>query len=91
MVTAGGYVAGGVAELTEGDLEDMILRNFKAHVYAVKAFLPLMQRGASIVLTSSIGGAYAVWAKHLAYVTTKAALARPSKLSPRSWRRWGLE
>lgn len=39
LVVTGGYVAGGVEELSESELEDMISRNFKAHIHAVRAFL----------------------------------------------------
>ncbi|MFN3803893.1 MAG: SDR family NAD(P)-dependent oxidoreductase [Pyrobaculum sp.] len=76
VVTAGGYVSGSIDELREGELEDMLSRNLRAHLYAVKAFLPLMRQGSSIVLTSSIGGTYAVWPRHVAYVASKAALAK---------------
>ncbi|MEL9991246.1 MAG: SDR family oxidoreductase [Thermoproteus sp.] len=79
VVTAGGYVAGGVEELDESSLEDMLSRNLKAHLYAVKAFLPLMGRGSSIVLTAATGGTYALWRNHLAYVASKAALAKAAE------------
>ncbi|MEM1925264.1 MAG: SDR family oxidoreductase [Pyrobaculum sp.] len=52
----------------------MFAVNFKAHVNAVRAFLPLLAPRSSI--TSSIGGPYAVWRRHLAYLTSKAALAK---------------
>ena len=54
----------------------MFAVNFKAHVNAVRAFLPLLAPRSSIVLTSSVGGPYAVWRRHLAYLTSKAALAK---------------
>ena len=79
VVTAGGYAAGGVEEVGEAELEDMLARNLKAHIYAVKAFLPLMPPGSSIVLTSSIGGTYAAWPRHVAYVAAKAALAKATE------------
>ncbi|MEM4081998.1 MAG: SDR family oxidoreductase [Pyrobaculum sp.] len=52
----------------------MFAVNFKAHVNAVRAFLPLLAPRSSI--TSSVGGPYAVWRRHLAYLTSKAALAK---------------
>lgn len=79
VVTAGGYVQGEVAEMSEEDLDSMLSANLKAHIYAVKAFLPLFQKGSSIVLVSSIGGAFAAWRRHVAYVASKAALARAAE------------
>ena len=79
VVTAGGYVGGGVEELEPAQLEDMLARNLKAHIYAVKAFLPLMGEGSSVVLVSSVGGAYAAWPRHVAYVASKAALAKAAE------------
>lgn len=79
VVAAGGYVAGGVEELEPEQLEDMLARNLKAHLYAVKAFSKLMAEGSSVVLVSSIGGAYAAWPKHIAYVAAKAAVAKAAE------------
>ncbi len=75
VVTAGGWIGGGVEELDERSLEDMLSRNLKAHLYAVKAFLPLLAERSSVVLTSAVGGAYPLWLGNLAYTSSKAALA----------------
>ncbi len=79
VVTAGGYTSQPVEELGEAELEDMLNKNLKAHIYAVRAFLPLMGRGSSIVLISSVGGAYKAWPRHVAYVAAKAAAARAAE------------
>lgn len=75
VVTAGGYVRGGINEVTEADLEDMVAKNLKAHIWTVKAFLDLLEKGSSIVLVTSVGGPIRKWPRHIAYISTKAATA----------------
>jgi len=74
-VTAGGWTPGRLEETSEGDLEDMLSANLRAHLWTVKAFLKLMRPGSSIVLTSSIWGPFSRSPGALAYTASKAAAA----------------
>ena len=76
VVSAGGYVETPIEELGEEQLEEMVSLNLKAHVYSVKAALRYLREGSSVVLVSSMGGAYRVWPRHSAYLASKAAAAR---------------
>lgn len=76
VVSAGGYVTGSLEEMGPEDLDAMIDVNLKAHIFAVKAALAHLAEGASVVLISSVGGAFKAWKNHVAYVAAKAALAR---------------
>ncbi|MBP1449986.1 MAG: SDR family oxidoreductase, partial [Thermoproteus sp.] len=67
---------GPTAEMRPEDLDAMIDGNLKAHIFAVKAALAHLAEGASVVLISSVGGAFRAWKNHVAYVAAKAALAR---------------
>ncbi|MCY0889588.1 MAG: SDR family oxidoreductase [Pyrobaculum arsenaticum] len=79
VVTAGGYTSQPVEEVGEAELEDMLSKNLKAHIYAVRAFAPLLAPGSSVVLVSSVGGAYKAWPRHVAYVASKAAVAKAAE------------
>lgn len=74
-VIAGGWTPGRLEETSEGDLEDMLSANLRAHLWTVKAFLKLMRPGSSIVLTSSIWGPFSRSPGALAYTASKAAAA----------------
>ncbi|WP_052886101.1 SDR family oxidoreductase [Thermoproteus uzoniensis] len=77
VVTAGGYVEAPIDALDPAVLEEMLSRNLKAHLYAVRAAVRRLKPGSSIVLVTAVGGAYPAWLRNnAAYVSSKAALAR---------------
>ncbi|AET33315.1 SDR family NAD(P)-dependent oxidoreductase [Pyrobaculum ferrireducens] len=77
VVTAGGYAETPIEELDPSALEDLLSRNLKAHLYVVKAATKHLKPGSSIVLVTAVGGAYPAWLRrNVAYVASKAALAR---------------
>ena len=76
VVSAGGYAETPIHFLDTPLLVNMLELNFLSHMYVVKAALKHLGQGSSIVLVTSIGGAYAAWPRHVAYVSSKAATAR---------------
>ncbi|MFP3239142.1 MAG: SDR family oxidoreductase [Caldivirga sp.] len=75
VTVLGGYVEGGISEVSEDDIFNMVRVNLAAHLLTVKAAVPLMKRG-SIVMVTAIWGPYVNWPNHVAYVASKAALSR---------------
>ncbi|MGC9051825.1 SDR family NAD(P)-dependent oxidoreductase [Pyrobaculum sp.] len=77
VVTARGYAETPIEELEPSALEELLSRNLKAHLYVVKAAVRHLKPGSSIVLVTAVGGAYPAWLRrNVAYVASKAALAR---------------
>ncbi len=76
VVSAGGYAETPLQALETPLLMNMLELNFLSHLYVVKAALKYLGPGSAIVLVTSIGGAYAAWPRHVAYVSSKAATAK---------------
>ncbi len=77
VVTAGGYAETPIEELEPTVFEELLSRNLKSHIYVVKAAVRHLKPGSSVVLVTAVGGAYSAWLRrHVAYVASKAALAR---------------
>lgn len=74
-VIVGGYAESSIEQLTEDVLFRMLRTNLAAHLYTVKAAAKVMN-GGSIVLVSAIWGPFLNWPGRVAYVASKAALAR---------------
>ncbi len=76
VVSAGGYAETPIQALETPLLMSMLELNFLSHMYVVREALRRLGPGSAIVLVTSIGGAYAAWPRHVAYVSSKAATAK---------------
>ena len=80
FVNAGGGTLAPLGKITEQHFDDTFNRNVKALVFTVQTMLPLMQRGASIILNGSIAGSTGT-AAFSVYSASKAAVRNLA----RSW------
>lgn len=70
---AGYYKGRPIEEVTEDFLDAILAVNFKGQLFTVQAMLPIMGRGGSIILTSSMT-AFIGLPQYTAYAATKAAV-----------------
>lgn len=77
---AGTYVETPIQTMKEEDLDLMLNSNVKAPLNALKAALPSMASGSSVVMVASIRGLYDAKAGVVAYSATKAAVAKSTEV-----------
>ena len=76
----GTYVSTPIESLKENDFDLLINANVKAPLYTIRASLPYLANGSSVVMVSSIMGLYNIAAGNVGYSVAKAAVAKATEV-----------
>jgi NAD(P)-dependent dehydrogenase (short-subunit alcohol dehydrogenase family) len=85
---AGGFAMAKIAELTRGDIENMMKANFETAAYALAAFAPKMPPGSAAVVVGS--QVHEGAAGKAAYAASKAALISFARSAALEWKGVGV-